>query len=84
MYITYTPSIRLKPDILLLDLRGRKFPSKDALVKLLGELEEEKELAILSMERLMSSQIAEEQSLKKVFDEFNATKEWKLEKKRFK
>ena len=64
-------------------LRGRKFLSKESLIHVIGEIEEEKEYAIYGLERLMAADLIEKQVYHKAFDEFQSTRGWKLERKSF-
>ena len=66
-----------------LDIRGKKFPTKEMFVKLLGELEEWREMEILGMERILAIQQAERESYYRMQGDFNATKEWTLERRSF-
>ena len=55
--------------------------SRKQIVQILGEMEETRELEILSMERYNASLLAEQLQIQKTMETFNATKAYRLKKK---
>jgi len=65
-----------------LALRGLKF-TKEKLIKVLGEIEEDKELAIMSWERVMATRLTENHAKQHLMGGIRCMKEYHVENKPF-
>ena len=58
-----------------LELRGRKFASRDVLSALVGEIKEDREMEIVAMERLIAVKVAESNQ---EYEILNANMDWNI------